>query len=584
MTTRRFSALLAMLFALAIGGPAAAQDRVWIQIEARPSVASATERAAEYSQRFADVSGFALGGGWYGIVLGPYRASEAPGILAELKRGRQIPSDSFVADGRGFRDQFFPTGTRQPVAGEAAQADTTDEPGEAEPVAVPVIQVPDETAQQARASEAQLTVDEKKELQVALRWAGFYDSTIDGIYGRGTRAAMREWQVANNHEPTGILTTGQRSALFTAYNAVLDGMNLSNVQDIIAGVGLDVPLGVVEFERYDPPFARFAPTGEIPAQVIMISQEGSQATLFGLYDILQTLEVFPTEGPRVRGRSNFEIEGVDDTWHSYVYAELQGSEIKGFALIWPAGDDERRSRILAEMRASFERLDGVLDPSMAEPTEEQAIDLVSGLAVRQPERSRSGVFLNDSGAVLTVAEAVDGCGRVTIDHDVTATVSFTDDASGIAVLTPQSRLVPARSIVFQTRVPRLQSEVAVAGFPFEGVLSAPTLTFGRIADLRGLDGDDTVKRLSIQTEAGDAGGVVLDVTGSALGILLPRDDASGRQLPDDVAFSIDSDAVLTALTGAGITVESDDVTGAITPQELTRRASQMTVMVSCWAE
>ena len=55
-----------------------------------------------------------------------------------------------------------------------------------------------------------------------------------------------------------------------------------------------------------------------------------------------------------------------------------------------------------------------------------------------------------------------------------------DDALGLAVLRPTDRLAPPAIAEFQTGVPRLQAEVAVAGFPYGGVLTTPALTFGKL--------------------------------------------------------------------------------------------------------
>ena len=54
-------------------------------------------------------------------------------------------------------------------------------------------------------------------MQTALQWFGFYTSTIDGAFGRGTRASMAAWQEAQGLDPTGILTTAQRATLTTAW-------------------------------------------------------------------------------------------------------------------------------------------------------------------------------------------------------------------------------------------------------------------------------------------------------------------------------------------------------------------------------
>ena len=579
-----------------------AQEVAWIQIEAQSKLTRAQERAQDYSGNLQDVNGFDLGSGWYGIALGPYTPADAAALARQLRRDGLIPGDSFVAEGRNYRNQFWPVGVsvlgtanivdpiaQEPEAApEVAVSEPTIEPvikPEPEPVVeVPQIQNPDETRQEARASEAELSREDKKDLQIALKWAGFYTAAIDGSYGRGTRGSMRTWQEANNHEPTGVLTTLQRVELLAAYNAVLEGVNLRPVRDGIVGIRMNVPLGIVAIDAYEPPFARYAPTSDVPAQLMMISQAGDQTTLFGLYEILQTLEVVPTEGPRNRTNSGFEIDGQNQEHHTYVTAELRNGEIKGFMLVWPSGDDERRTRILDDMKSSFERLEGVLDPAMGEPGEDQAIDLISGLDVRKPDLSRTGFYLDANGLVLTTSEAVGSCARITLDQDYDASIVYENADLGLAVLKPSAALAPEKSAVFQSRVPRLQSEVAVAGFPYQGILPVPALTFGKLADIRGLNGEEDLKRLALTAQAGDAGGPVFDTTGSVLGMLLPKGNSNGQTLPPQVSFVADSDAISAALTEAGITINTQEVATSMTPEMMTLAAQKMTVLVSCWGE
>lgn len=84
-------------------------------------------------------------------------------------------------------------------------------------------QQPDtENPEQARASEARLSAEERKDLQRALQREGFYTSVIDGDFGAGTRAAMSLWQSSVDVPETGVLTTLQRERLMTAYWAVPD--------------------------------------------------------------------------------------------------------------------------------------------------------------------------------------------------------------------------------------------------------------------------------------------------------------------------------------------------------------------------
>ncbi len=419
-------------------------------------------------------------------------------------------------------------------------------------------------------------------MQVALQWAGFYASAIDGAFGRGTRTAMAEWQGANGFEATGVLTTGQRGVLLASYNAVLDGMGMARVRDDATGIEIDLPTGVVAFAAYAPPFARFEATGDLAATVLLISQPGDRNRLFGLYEILQTLEVVPADGERGRNDASFTLEGVDRNIHSYTSVTLEDGEIKGFMLVWPAGDEERRTRIVELMRASFTRTEGVLDPGLGSPGEEQAVDLVSGLAIRQPIRARSGFYLDSGGAVLTTTQAVDGCGEILLDDAHGAQVVLRDDALGLAVLDPFEAIAPVGVAAFQTGVPRLQAEVAVAGYPYGGLLSAPAMTFGTLADVRGLDGDTGVARLSLTARDGDAGGPVFDSSGAVIGMLLPRGDDAGQVLPGDVGFSVNAQAIMLSLNAAGVPFETTDTVAVESRELLTRRAADVTVLVSCW--
>ncbi len=419
-------------------------------------------------------------------------------------------------------------------------------------------------------------------MQIALQWSGFYTSAIDGAFGRGTRNAMAAWQGANGFEATGVLTTRQRGVLLGAYNAVLDGMGMTLVRDDATGIEMQIPTGVVAFAAYAPPFARFEATGDVSATVLLISQPGDASRLAGLYEILQTLEVVPPEGERSRTDTRFTIQGADRNIVSHTYTTLENDEIKGFMLVWPANDEERRTRILQLMQASFARTDGVLDAGLTSAGEEQAVDLVSGLAIRQPLRSRSGFYLDGSGTVLTSTEAVTGCGEIILDNAHTAQIVHLDDALGIAVLRPDTAIAPIGVAAFQSGVPRLQAQVAVAGYPYGGLLSAPSMTFGTLADVRGLNGEPEVRRLAIAARDGDAGGPVFDAAGAVLGMLLPRNGDAGQILPGDVSFSVNAAAVMASLDGAGIGYETTVSVAEASRALLTRRAADVTVLVSCW--
>ena len=566
--------------------PASAQDNtvVWVQVEARPSLAQAQDRARAYAAELPDVNGFAMGSGWYAIALGPYSRSDADQVLQVYKSEGSIPRDSFVAYSSSFRQQFWPVGENVLNRAVLEPPVIAAEPEPSQQAVQPsIVQIPepaDETPAEARRSEAELTADERKTLQTALKWAGFYDAAIDGAFGRGTRNSMSGWQSANGFEPTGVLTTSQRTALLDQYNAVLKGMDLTLVQDVESGIEIMMPVGAVTFEKYDPPFAQYGPSGDLDVQVLLISHAGDQATLFGLYDIMQTLEIVPLTGPRSRDEKSFRLIGESATMISQTEAWLEKGEIKGFTLVWPAGDEERRQRVLSEMQRSFARLDGVLDASAA-TTAEQRIDLVAGLQVRRPRLSRSGFFIDDTGTVVTTVDAVQGCTRVTLDEEYEAEFVRSDSKLGVAVIRPSEALAPARVAFFTGATPRLQSDIALGGYSYGGILGAPTVTFGTLSDLRGLNGETEIKRLSLSPLPGDAGGPVLDNGGSLLGMLLPRSDGD-QKLPDNVSFAVDGASIRAFLGVAGLRVSDVDGNEPMAPEDLRNRASDMTVLVSCW--
>jgi hypothetical protein len=86
------------------------QEAVWVQIEAQPSLSKAQERVRDFSSTLPDVNGFALGGGWYAIALGPYTPNDAREVLRVYRSEGQIPRDSYIAYTASFRQQFWPVG------------------------------------------------------------------------------------------------------------------------------------------------------------------------------------------------------------------------------------------------------------------------------------------------------------------------------------------------------------------------------------------------------------------------------------------------------------------------------------------
>ncbi|MFC2969330.1 serine protease [Acidimangrovimonas pyrenivorans] len=589
---KQLAYLAALICALAFGSIARAQDTAWLQIEAQPNLRQAEERARAYAGAFANVNGFALPSGWYAIVLGPYGPDEALTALRGFRRERLIPDDSFVADGANFGRQFWPVGARaaqpqapatDPAVPPAAAPPAADPAATAETPLQTAAETPRETPAEARRGEAQLTRGEREEIQRALQWDGFYDSAIDGAFGRGTRAAMADWQSYAGYEPTGVLTTRQRDALLTKYRKAQAALGLQTVRDEEAGIEITLPMALLSPAHYDAPFAQYDSKGDSGVRALLISEPGDNAALAGLYHVMQTLSIVPIKGTRELKDRSFVLSGRNDTLRSYTYAETRDGLIKGYTLVWSPERDKQMEKVLAAMKASFRPFgDQALDPAMVPVPAAQRQELLAGLEVRKPLLSRSGFFVDGRGTVLTTTDVLQSCDRITVGAGHAAEVSYRDDSLGLVVLTPKTALAPMAYAKFEPASQRPASEIAVAGYSYGGVLDAPAVTFGSLAAMTGLNGETALRRLSLRALPGDAGGPVLDRSGAVLGMLRPRPADSGRDLPEDVSFATGAAQIEDALSAAGVTTSPADSIGLMAPEDLSRLGRNMTVLVSCW--
>lgn len=562
--------------ALMLATAAGAQDRVWIQIEAHPNTSQANAAAKRYSAQLQPLEGYRLRSGWYALAIGPLSQSEAPTVLRQLRITRQIPGDSYLTDGTNFGAQFWP------AAGSAPQTAPTVEVAPPPPPP-PAPKPGEETPAEARKSESLLSRDERKDIQVALAWQGFYTSTIDGAFGRGTRASMAAWQTANGFLDTGVLTTLQRYKLLKSYKDVLSSIGLDLVNNPVAGVSVEMPLAMVEFDRYEPPFAHYKSKSDDGVELLLISQQGDAGTMEALYEVMQTLEIVPLEGERSVRRNSFILNGANSEITTFATASAADGAVKGYVLIWPTAKlDKRRDLVLSRMKSSFEAVSGTVLPDQFGKPLEQSLDLMAGLKIRRPDISRSGFYVSRDGAILTSADAVASCGRVTVGPDQEAEIVATDKARGLAVIRPTAATRPLGAAIFSDRTPRIGAEIAVSGYSFGGRLGAPSLTFGTFAEPKGLNAETDLHRLAVSLSPSDAGGPVIDSSGTVVGLVLPREVQNGRVLPEDVQL-IAAPARMTAfLSELDIEPVTPSAPKTYAAEKLAGLASDMTVLVNCW--
>jgi S1-C subfamily serine protease len=580
------AAAAALAIAAALPPSAArAQDSAWVQIEALRTLSEAQARAQAYGERFDNVAGFRLGSGWYAVALGPFAPPLARAELVALRNAGQIPPDSYISDGASYGQRFWPVGAGAlaPPATAPTRPDEPETPPDSQ-VAEPDY-TPDETPDAARRNELLLSAEERREVQEALQWFGHYSAGIDGAFGRGTRAGMAEWQQRQGYPVTGVLTTAQRAELIAEWRAPFDALGLAPVRSAEAGIEMVMPTARVAYARTEAPFVHYDATDGSEMRVLLISQAGDEATLFGLYDIMQTLTIVPAEGPRERSARAFTIRGTSPGLNSHTEARLEGGAIKGFTFVWSDRDPRVIEAVIDRMRDSFTRLPAVLpDAARAGDARESSVDLLAGLDLRRPERTRTGFFVDTGGAVLTTAEAVADCSRITLGDETEATVAAEDAGLGLALLRPDTALAPRAVAAFRSAAPRIRAEVAVAGFSYGNALSLPLLTYGTLADTRGLGGEENLARLDLAALPGDSGGPVLDSAGGVVGALAAGagEAAGARRLPEGVAFAVDVPAIVAFLSDAGLSARAAESDAPRAPEALADLAADMAVQVNCW--
>ncbi|MDZ7905359.1 MAG: serine protease [Cypionkella sp.] len=579
---------------MAQDGAATGEVPTWIQLEALPSLSLAEDRARAYEAQLSPIAGFALGARWYLITMGPFAPAEAAGRMAALKAEGRIPSDAYLTDGSGHGPQFWPVGAAQ-VAATSTDAATTDAapvpetstaattPEQPAPPAPPPAAPPaDESESEALASEGALSREEKAQLQAGLLWYGHYDGKLDGSIGRGTRASMAAWQTAMGYAPTGVLTTLQRATLLANYRADEAAFGFAPYTDGEAGVEFSLPAALLAFDHYEPPFAHFTAKDGSDLRLLLISEPGDTSTLSGLYDLLQTLDSVPNAGERTLGDGSFVLNGQSPDKAAFATARASKGAIKGYMLLWNPAQNDIAQRILTVMETSFRSTgDQVLDPGLVPLDDTLRSGVLAGMAVKQPSATVSGVFVDANGMVLTVADAVAACGKITLDGAAEAEVLATDGAIGAAILRPLAPLSPLAVAQPATQSSALGTQVLLAGYSLPKGLPAPVLTQGTVQAIGGPSGEAGMLILSANVTTHDRGGPALDAQGRLTGMILGA-QLGGKTLPQGTALALDMAALAPLFAQAGVSDGESAPPETSSVDTVNASAMGMTVQVACW--
>lgn len=599
--TRLVLGILAIFLVFSVTtGQAGAQQRWWIQVESQQSLRDTTARAQIFATRFPETHAFKTHSGWNAIVIGPFSRKEANRLMTELKAAGRIPSDSIVSSGRSHVSQLWPVVANTEVAIVKPEPEVVEPPKPepevveppkpetapqetAEPEEPESGPIPDPDIKATRALERTWSRALKMEYQGYMIWTGDYKGAIDGAYGRGTRSAIMSFQEREGFERTGYLTEAQSSLLKQRYDNLLAELGVETLRDVDAGIEVLMPVKVVEFDRFEPPFVHYKPRGDGSIRVDLISQEGGRDVLASLYDIMETFEYIPRGGYRVKKRDWFVLSGRNDDVVSYTYAKTAKGLVKGFTLVWTPETDAQMKQVANAMYQSFVPLDDyVLDAARGEDAgNNHSVDLSEGIDTVEPDHAASGFFVSTDGLVVTHETNVRNCARVTVKDGVEMETLARDSASELALLRPKEMFTPASYALFSREEPTLGTEITVAGFSFPDVMDIAALNYGTLTANAGTKGDETRMRVSAFLEAGDVGGPVLNDRGAVIGMVLLR-GSQGTNLPEYVNFAIKTDRILALLNSGNYAYGRSTTREPVDLEDLAFMAGDFTVKVSCW--
>ncbi|MDO5605282.1 MAG: peptidoglycan-binding domain-containing protein [Paracoccus sp. (in: a-proteobacteria)] len=272
-----------------------------------------------------------LENGWYAIAAGPMPENVAKDWLAALEAGGAIPDDSVSVS----QDDLGTPLDAGEAPGWPAAPETA---GEMPPTA---------------------------EIQEILKWAGFYNGTVDGQTGPMTRAATASAIAAQRAslDPAAAIADLERAR--EAWHAT---MRLEVLNDDHTGLALSAPMARLAHERVERSLSIYGPKDESGAALILFAQPGGQQEMLDMAGLVTALGWVPAPERHIeRGRAS--LSGRNATHIGRAEARIRDGLVEGWVLIWPVADEINAPRIAAEIGESFTR---ARPPASARAPEDEA--------------------------------------------------------------------------------------------------------------------------------------------------------------------------------------------------------------------
>ncbi|MBI1417455.1 MAG: serine protease [Limimaricola sp.] len=440
--------------------------------------------------------------------------------------------------------------------------------------------------------------DDRRMLQTALAYEGFYTGLLDGAWGSFSQRALQAY-VDQNFPNTPVENAHAADVILTFLKPLADeGWQIRYFPAY--ALSLLVPEKTIRTDPGSDGFANFSTAGGA-LRISMTS--GSLAQALRLHDFTLRFGTGAHE-PYVVRNDHLLITSVfaADGRPMYTRSDNHGGWWSTVILSSDTADRNVVGMVSSSIAMGAGRpiqfvTGGLLDQSIRtlaalldDPTlngNDTAVANNAGPGQSAPPASPSsgsGFYVDAGGEVLTNAHVVEGCGHIFVDH-APATLVQTSTEFDLALLrTP----APTKQGVarFAPQTARLNSDVTVAGFPLSGILGGLNVTRGAVSSLTGMGGNAIEMQITAPVQPGNSGGPVLAADGSVVGVVVAKlnaqrvADAIG-DIPQNVNFAIRGEIAKLFLTVNGVQPAMTVDDSRLSPEALADLATSFTVFIEC---
>ena len=447
-----------------------------------------------------------------------------------------------------------------------------------------------------------LTADEKRFLQTALAFDGYYNGMIDGAWGRGSQASLERY-VSTTLQVRGkvpnwavALIAGTSSAVFQ-----LGGWEERYFPEL--DMSFLVPSGQLRQGEVSDIFINFNHTASSLGYSLT---RGDAPQVMRLHEFTVGRAVAGSEPYTVR-KSELWITSTRTTDGVTLYTRSDFRRGAWSTIMLSASD--RDSGILAAVSGSIRQsaAPAIYFPSgtlsrgwaLVQAISEQGKDgePPSGVAAGMPEvrhpsqseaeggaSSGTGFMVSSLGHVLTNAHVVEGCRTIQVEGSI-ANLLASDSELDLALL--QSKALAGQpGATFAASPAVLNSDLTVAGYPLVGILGGLNVTRGSLSSLKGFAGDTSTMQISAPVQPGNSGGPVLNSDGQIVGVVVSKLDAklvsdAIGDIPQNVNFAIRGEIAKLFLVQNNVLPVTAAPQDKPTPEALAQIAVGITKFISC---